>query len=579
MNKEYELIPKKNIKRSFPILFILLGLILLLLSFVTSAQNKPDFDSTFKRPNILWITCEDMSLHLSCFGEKLIKTPNLDALANDGVMYTNAYTVAGVCAPSRCGIITGMYPMSIGGDNMRNFQPGKRGNEEVTSRIFPSYSIVPPSYVKCFPEFLRSEMYYCTNNPKEDYQFEAPLTVWDESGKKAHWKNRPPGKPFFAVFNLGVTHESQLWIRDSLPLLVDINKINVPPYYPDVPEVRKGIARQLTNVIEMDRQAGLLIQELKDAGLYDNTIIFFFSDHGDGLPYVKREITKRGLHIPLIIKFPNQKNAGMLDNQLISAIDLAPTVLSITNIQIPSYMQGRAFLGAQRNQIRKYIYAARDRMDEQVDRVRTVFDGRFQYLINYMPDKPYYQDLSYRLQIPMMRKIIEMRDSGKLNSTEMRWFNSKVSSEELYDLENDPYELNNLALNPNFKTKYNELKMQYTDWVKTVGDKHTKSELQLRNEMWDNATDAPTTAKPDLIKLKDGYKINCLTQGASIGYIIIPENVLNKSGNISWKVYNNENVDLKKGDRILVRCQRIGFSASELCFLVEDKINIVTHEN
>lgn len=246
------------------------ALILLLFGNNGIAQGKNG------RPNILWITCEDMSLHLSSFGETHIRTPNLDALASDGIKFTNVYTVAGVCAPSRNGIITGMYPQSIGGDNMRNFQPGGNSMEMAPYGVPVSYSIVPPSYVKCFPEFLRKENYYCTNSPKEDYQFEAPVTAWDESSRKAHWKNGAEGKPFFAVFNLNVSHESQLWLRDSLPLEVDPAKVDVPPYYPDNAETRRSIARQLSNVLEMDRQAGKLIRELKDAGLYDNTIIFFF---------------------------------------------------------------------------------------------------------------------------------------------------------------------------------------------------------------------------------------------------------------------------------------------------------------
>lgn len=513
------------------------------------------------RPNIVWITCEDMSPHLGSFGEKQIQTPNLDALAKDGVIYTNVYTVAGVCAPSRNGIITGMYPQSIGGNNMRNYQPGKRGQEEVTSRVLPSYSIVPPSYVKCFPEYLRKEMYYCTNNPKEDYQFQAPVTAWDESGNKAHWRNRPDGKPFFAVFNLGVTHESQLWLRDSLPLEVDPAKLKVPPYYPDNAETRRAMARNLSNIIEMDRQAGRIIQELKDSGLYNSTIIFFYSDHGDGLPYVKREITKRGLHIPMIIKFPGQINAGQTSNRLISAIDFGPTVLSLAGIAIPQYMHGQAFLGAQQKQARSHIFAARDRMDGEVDRVRSVFDGRFQYLRNYIPGKTYYQDIIYRLQIPMMKKMIELREAGRLNAIQMRWFSVKPT-EELYDTEADPYQLNNLAANPAYKNRLKELKAVFDKWMLETGDRHILPELELRNSMWGNNQEAPATAKPELVKVKGGYMINCATPGASIGYILLPKNGKAKLGD-SWKIYHYGTISLNEGDKIIIKAQRIGFTVAE----------------
>jgi arylsulfatase A-like enzyme len=537
---------------------------LLLLSYASNAQKK-DAHHTMERPNIVWITCEDMSLHLSCFGEAQIKTPNLDALANDGVKYTNTYTVAGVCAPSRNGIITGMYPQSIGGNNMRNYQPGKRGQEEVTSRVLPSYSIVPPSYVKCFSEYLRKQKYYCTNSPKEDYQFEAPVTAWDESSKNAHWKNRPDGKPFFSIFNLGVTHESQLWLRDSLPLDVDPAKVMVPPYYPDNAETRRAIARNLSNVIEMDKQAGKIIQQLKDSGLYNSTIIFFYSDHGDGLPFVKREITKRGLHIPLIIKFPRQFNAGKTNNQMISAIDFGPTVLSLAGVVVPDYMQGRSFLGKQQKPARKYIFAARDRMDGEVDRVRAVFDGKFEYLYNYMPEKPFYQNIVYRLQIPMMTKMIELKDAGKLTATQMRWFNTKPI-EELYDTENDPYQFNNLANDPSYKNQLQKLKTVYDAWITKTGDVHSLSELELRNKMWGNAQEAPVTEKPELVTLKEGYAITCKTAGASIGFKI------KKAGFAifpnTWELYDDHHFSLEKGDQIIIRAQRIGFTASELTLMM-----------
>lgn len=535
------------------------ALILLLFGNNGIAQGKNG------RPNILWITCEDMSLHLSSFGETHIRTPNLDALAGDGIKFTNVYTVAGVCAPSRNGIITGMYPQSIGGDNMRNFQPGGNSMEMAPYGVPVSYSIVPPSYVKCFPEFLRKENYYCTNSPKEDYQFEAPVTAWDESSRKAHWKNGAEGKPFFAVFNLNVSHESQLWLRDSLPLEVDPAKVDVPPYYPDNAETRRSIARQLSNVLEMDRQAGKLIRELKDAGLYDNTIIFFFSDHGDGLPYVKREVLTRGLHIPLIVKLPNQQRAGETDARMISAIDFGPTVMSLVGIPVPAYMHGRAFLGDQQSVERKYVFAARDRMDEPVDRVRSVFDGRYQYVRNYMPEKPWYQPIAYRLKIPMMKKTLELKDAGQLNPVVMRWFQTKPT-EELYDTEKDPYELNNLANDAAYKNKLTELKSVYDNWMRETGDLHAMPEPALLKQMWNNNTTAPSTAKPELVTMKNGFLILCATPGASIGYRIVPEGQADQQPDSSWAVYDHEILQLKKGEKIRVRAQRIGFTATEQVF-------------
>jgi N-sulfoglucosamine sulfohydrolase len=539
--------------------------LILFLSFTGFSQEKSSLEGSLPvRPNIVWIVCEDMSLHLSSFGEMAIQTPNLDALAKDGIKYTNAYTVAGVCAPSRVGIITAMYPSSIGGNNMRNYQAGPKDANKLMKSGLPSYSVMPPAYVKGFTEYLRKDTYYCTNNQKEDYQFEAPVTMWDESSTKASWKNRPEGKPFFAVFNLNVTHESQIWERDKQPLLVDPAKVKVPPYYPDVAEVRHDIARQLSNVIEMDKQAGVLIQQLKDAGLYDNTIIFFYSDHGDGLPYVKREVTKRGLWIPLIVKLPNQEKAGTTDNRLVSGIDFGPTVLSLANVTVPKYMAGKAFLGLQAEPNRKFIFAARDRMDEKVDRVRSVFDGKYQYLKNYMPELPYYQDLTYRLQLPSMTKILAMRDAGQLNAIQIRWFKSK-SPEELYDTEKDPYQLNNLINDVKYKDKATELRNEIKNWQAEFGDINAIPEKDLVKKWWNGKDKAPITANLVLQKVTDGYIIECSTPGASIGYILKPNEVGSKIGN-SWRVYNHEIIKLKAGETIKIKAQRIGYEASELEF-------------
>jgi len=555
-------------KKNHSFILIIYGIIQLLISCVSFAQ-QPDVPEGTIRPNIVWIVCEDMSLHLSCFGEKAIQTPYLDALAADGVKYTNVYTNAGVCAPSRNGIITGMYPISIGGDNMRNFKPRGGIIYERKDWTVTSYSIIPPDYVKCFPEYLRKENYYCTNNSKEDYQFEAPVTVWDESSGKAHWRNRPEGKPFFSVFNLYVTHESQIWQRDSLPLLVDPAKVEVPPYYPDVPEVRHDIARNLSNVVEMDKQAGRIIQQLKQDGLYDNTIIFFYSDHGDGLPFVKREITKRGLHIPMIIKLPRRVYAGQTDDQLISGVDFGPTVLSLTGIPIPWYMQGQAFLGSQKKKERHYIFGARDRMDSEVDRVRSVYDGKYQYLKNYMPGLAWYQEIQYRMQMPMMKKILEMKEAGKLNANQIRWFQSKPD-EELYDTEKDPYQFNNLAKDPAYRKKMEELKTVCNIWLQEVGDVNTTPEQELRNKWWGGKAEPPVTATPVLEKVKDGYVIHCATPGASIGYRLIPKDDTHLSGDKEWQPYNYGSIVLNPGDKIIIRAQRIGYEASQVEFSPEE---------
>lgn len=543
------------------------ALLWLLLPLTGLAQSHPDYADWPARPNIVWITCEDMSLHLSCFGETEIKTPNLDALAAEGVKFTHMYTVAGVCAPSRSGIITAMYPSAIGSDNMRNFTPGKgrakQGKDDFSG--IKSYSIVPPDYVKGYPEYLRMAGYYCTNNPKQDYQFEAPVTMWDESSAKATWRNCPAGKPFFAIFNLNVTHEAQVWERDKLPLLVDPKTVIVPPYYPDVPETRHDLARFLSNVITMDQQAGKIIQQLKNDGLYDNTIIIFCSDHGDGLPFVKREVLLRGLHIPLIVKFPHSKYAGQVDSRMLSGIDFGPTILSLAGVKVPAYMSGKPFLGKQQNgEGRKYIFAARDRMDSEVDRVRAVFDGRYQYLRNYMPEKPYYQNIIFRLKSHSMSRILGMRDSGLLNATQMLWFRKTKPVDELYDTQTDPDEFKNLAADAKYKNKLQELKKAMDKWLAEVGDANAKPEKQLISQWWGGKTQPPVTAMPKVVITNKGVTISCATPGASIGYKIIKAGTATQSK--AWDVYQTP-LQLNKGDELIIKAQRIGYKAAVLTYV------------
>ena len=506
------------------------------------------------QPNILWITCEDMSYHLGSFGDKVTKTPNLDQLAKEGVRYTNVFSTAGVCAPSRNAIITGMYQTSIGGMHMRTLQtPASQKYSPV-----PSYSAMIPENVRCFPEYLREKGYYCTNNDKQDYQFIPPPTVWDENSNKADWRGRKDkSQPFFSIINLMITHESQVFMQDKSPILVNPADVEVPLYYPDNEIVRKDIARCLTNVEVMDKQVGEIIQRLKDDGLYDNTIIFFYSDHGDGLPFVKRELYDRGLKVPMIIRFPDTEKTGTVDNQLISFVDMAPTVLSLANIPIPSYVQGQAFLGNQKAKTpRKYIYAARDRMDSEYDRVRAVTDGRYKYLKNYMPEKPYYQNIEYRLQQKSMVEILRLRDEGKLNEQQMYWFRKSKPDEELFDTKNDPNEFENLANDPKYKAKLLELRTKHQEWIKKYGDLGAIPEKELLAKWWNGKDQAPKTNEA-IITISDGkVSIICATKGASIGY-------KKHQNEKSWDVYSKP-IQVKTGDSLYVLAHRIGYLPSEI---------------
>lgn len=289
-----------------------------------------------KQPNIVIISCEDISPDLGCYGNKQVKTPHLDQLAKEGILYSNAFSTAGVSAPSRCCLITGMYASSIGGNNMRT-------NAKYLENMIPPHEAVPAADVKCYSELLRKAGYYCTNNEKTDYQFNPPATAWDDCSRKAHWRNRPKDKPFFAIFNIMTSHESQIIYRQNSPISYYDHQMEIPPYYPIDPIVERDIARNLSNITVMDREAGELIAQLKEDGLYDNTIILFYSDHGGPLPRQKREVVESGTHVPMIIKLPKAQMAGSKVEELVSFVDVPPTILSMAGIAKPTYMQGQVF--------------------------------------------------------------------------------------------------------------------------------------------------------------------------------------------------------------------------------------------
>lgn len=503
------------------------------------------------RPNILWITCEDMSANLECFGDSTVSTPNLNKLAAEGIRYTNFYSVAGVCAPSRSGMITGMYPTSIGTQHMRTTS-GVRNGKGV-----PAYQAVPPPEVKCFPEYLRAAGYYCTNNVKTDYQVGEPFTVWDECSNKAHWRNRPADKPFFSVVNLTVTHESQIWKRKEEPLQVDPNQVKLPPFYPESPVIRRDVARYYDNIRVMDSLAGNVLKELAADGLLENTIIFFFSDHGAGLPWYKRELYDRGIQAPLIIRFPGKSGAGTLSDELVSFIDLAPSVLSLANVKIPTHIQGQAFLGDKKAASpRHYIYAARDRLDEQYDMVRAVRDKKFKYIRNYQPDKPNYMDLEYRRQMGLMQEILRLYKEDQLNEVQARWFATKPV-EELYDTEKDTFELKNLAGDPAYQEVLIKMRNAHVEWAIQTRDKGFMSEKDMVDLMWPNGgqpvTEPPQVTVMQQTKRNSTVKLTCSTIGASIAY------KLGKNG--SWTLYSAP-IQVSKGTPLTAKAIRYGYQES-----------------
>jgi uncharacterized sulfatase len=433
---------------------------LLLLGCYTSLQAQD-------RPNILWITVEDMSPNLGCYGDIYAHTPSLDRFAEESILYTNAIATAPVCAPARSTIITGMYQTAIGTHHMRN-----------KGRL--------PEEVQPFTTYLRDAGYYCTNNSKEDYQFDAPADTWDESSNDAHWKKRPDAKqPFFAVFNLHTTHESHVarddvYARDvaNLPdsLMVEPGEVPLPPFYPDTELVRRDWARYYNVIAAMDRQVQALLDELEAAGLAEETIVFFYSDHGMGIPRGKRWLYETGLHVPMIVRIPEKyrplatAEAGEKNDELVSFIDLAPTALKLAGVEVPEHMQGRAFLGENLSPQRDYAYAARDRMDERYDMIRAVRGKRYKYIRYYEPFKPYYQYMNTPEKGIIMQEIRRMEEANALPPFSAHYMADSKPQEELFDLQADPYELFNLAESPAHREILQQMRQAHVAWADETKD-------------------------------------------------------------------------------------------------------------
>ena len=563
------------------------------LVFFQACQNKKESISDTTnlkfpdRPNILWLLTEDMGPYIPPFGDSTVVTPNLSKLANEGVIYPNLYSTSGVCAPSRAALATGMYPSSIGANHMRT-------NSYTKERGLPAYEAVPPSEVKMISEWFRKAGYYCTNNYKTDYQFKAPVTAWDESSPYAHWRNRNDNQPFFSVINFTDTHESGLFepygfreietrlyhagdttyswknkgashannrmTEEETPIhLPKDTKFNVPPYLVDNDVAQRDMWKLYNNIAEMDRQVGAVLKQLEDDGLLENTIVFFYGDHGGPLPREKRLIYDSGLNTPMIIRFPKKLQAGTKDNQLISFVDFAPTLLSLIGEEPKPYMQGQAFLGSFKDEQRDYIHAAADRFDAETDVIRAVRDKQFKYIRNYRPEQGYYLPIEYRERIPAMKELLRLRDEGQLNEDQKQWFRESKPKEELFDCSVDPFELNSLADNPAYQEKLNELSAEMDKWLESIEDNPDLPEAELIKKLWNDNDAQPVTSEP-IIKNENGkVTISCETEGASIGFKVVENG---EKAQKYWEVYKNT-IELPKGAKLLVQAHRIGYKPSE----------------
>jgi len=409
------------------------------------------------RPNILWLIAEDLCPDLGCYGNALVHTPNLDRLASEGIRYTNAFTTAPVCSPSRSALMTGMYQTSIGAHNHRSH---RRDNYHL------------PEGVRLVTDILRQAGYFTANvihaapgvkgTGKTDFNFTA-----EHPFDGSDWSQRQPGQPFFAQVNFREAHRPFEHDREHP---VDPEAVEIPPYYPDHPITRRDWAAYLETINILDRKIGAVLSRLDQEGLRENTVVIFFADHGRAHVRAKQWLYDGGIHIPLIVRWPGHMPAGEVRDELVSAIDITAATLALAGVQIPPTMQGRPFLDPQSPE-RDAIYAARDRCDETVDRIRCVRTKRFKYIRNFYPDRPYTQLNRYKeTMYPVIRLMRRLAREGKLSAAQARFMAPSRPTEELYDLEHDPWEIHNLAGDPKYQDVLVELRQKLLDWMRTTQD-------------------------------------------------------------------------------------------------------------
>jgi arylsulfatase A-like enzyme len=464
-----------------------------------------------------------------------------------------------------------MYQNAIGAQHMRT-------TEDRAPELPGPYLAVPPFYVKAFPEYLRAAGYYTTNRAKTDYQFGVPFTIWDEIGANAHWRGRrDKTQPFFSVFNIELTHESQIFptspARKGKPLVTDPKEVPVPPYYPDTPAVREELARVYDNIADMDARVGELLKQLEEDGLAEDTILFYWSDHGDGMPRSKRSLYDSGLRVPLMIRWPKSLapafKPGSVNDQLVSFIDLAPTVLAAAGVDIPAHLQGRVLVGPKAGAEPGFIFAARDRMDLEYDMMRAARDKQFLYIRNFHPELPYVGFIPYRNQSDIMQELLRLQAEGKLSGPPALWMKTSRPAEELYDTVADPHQINNLAGAPAHRATLERLRQAVADWMTRIADQGLINEPEMIQRMWPGGAQ-PETAAPYIlprrttdvkrdasltVKGPTEVIIYVPTQGASIGY------TTDEGPTPTWRLYTGP-IAVKAPMTIRAKAIRYGYKES-----------------
>ncbi|QDT06818.1 Arylsulfatase [Rubripirellula lacrimiformis] len=530
--------------------FSLLMLATLWLGGLTLSASNAFAD---RRPNILWISVEDISSNLGCYGDPHAVTPNLDRLASEGVRFTRAFTPAGVCAVVRSGIITGLYPPAIGSQHMRS-------------------RIIPPSDVRAFPERLRAAGYFTTNRSKTDYQFDPTDSIWDLQGDGHNdWRDRPdPDQPFFSVINFTQCHESQIRHSDAQhrKVIQQIGAENqhdpavvadtIPAFLPRTPATQKDWARYQDNITLVDQLAGEVLDRLQEDGLADNTLVVFWSDHGMGLPRGKRWIYDTGTLVPVIMRWPDRMGAGEVRSDLISVLDLPPTMLKVAGVPVPRNMHGRLIVDDQGDEASDeppYLFFHRDRMDEVYELQRAARDRRWKYIRNFEPDKPYSQRLDYMDEMPTMQDWRRLHAAGELTGGQKNWFAETKPIEELYDTENDPWELTNLALRPQYAERLARMRQATERWQRQIADTGMIPESVLMEEMKPGGV-TPKTDPPSI--RRDGKQVSIQSSGDGVSIVY---QVFDNGKWSDWKLYSRS---FPSDGRVRCKATRLGYRDSDI---------------
>jgi len=534
-----------------------------------------------EKPNIVIVISEDMSPRIGAYGDEVAHTPNLDQLAQEGILFTNVYTMAGVCAPSRASLITGAPPHRTGLQHMRTADQ--------------KYIGVPPANVKAYPELLRKKGYFTYNDVKTDYQFVkgvvdiGPFTIWSANGDVRNpkdsllpsaWREHDlQNKPFFINLNPFITHESALFMPDRTPEYLrgmnhisaairsnytfktpKLDSIKVPPYLVDSNQTRAEIARFYENIDIMDQQVGSVISNLKADGLWDNTIFIFTTDHGDALPRSKREGLVSGIKVPMIVHIPEKyKPDWMPDNgdhegRLVSFEDLAPTILGFAGVERLPYMQGHD-LSKNAPTTREYIYADRARMDSADLRSYFVMDNNFQYVRNYST-VPNGSSIGFRNILSSSNDLNEGNKNHTLTAIQAAWFTDKAD-EELYDLSQDPNQLVNIANNPKYKSVLNRFRDELDNWRNQGTDLNLIDEQTLIKDLANNHGEQQKTLPPvaEIDQVTGKLFITPRTSGASIGYSYDQQ---------VWQVYDRSFIPNKKKKTLYIKSVRYGWQESNI---------------